>query len=361
MPLVALQAMQDQVRAAAAAGTPLCITGAGTRQFLGRPVEGAALVTRHYRDVIDYEPTELVLSARAGTPLADIETLLAERNQMLAFEPPRFAAAGAPGAPGGTLGGAIAAGLAGPRRMAVGGVRDFILGAKLLDGKGEVLRFGGQVMKNVAGYDVARLLAGSLGTLGVLLEISVKVLPRPAATRTLRFECSQGEALKRMHPAGALPLSASCWHAGQLTLRLCGAEVAVRAAVAQLGGEIVEPAAAQAWWTSLRDQTHPFFKSDQPLWRVAVPPTAPPLDLDAEPLLEWQGGQRWLRGEFDPATLRAAARGGHVTLFRARAALRAEVPVFTPLAAPAARIQRALKASFDPAGIFNPQRLYPDL
>lgn len=356
-----LAALRDQVLAAIESRTPLCIRGGGTKDFLGQLPTGTVLDTRGHAGVIDYEPTELVITARCGTPLAEIETLLAAHGQRLAFEPPHFD-------PGATLGGCIAAGLAGPGRQGAGGVRDYVLGATLLDGKGEVLEFGGQVMKNVAGYDVARLLAGSLGILGVILSVSVKVLPRPAATCTLRFAMNEAEALRCMNQPGALPVEASAWHDEVLTLRLAGARAAVDAARQKLGGDVLDEAEAQAFWTSLREQTHPFFADDvphalqAPLWRIAVAPTTPAIDLDGPQLIEWQGGQRWLRGARDAGELRATVgKAGHVQLFRAAEALRKDTPVSAPLPPAALRIQRALKAGFDPAGIFNPGRLYADL
>jgi len=353
-----LDALRDQVRAAVEARTPLIIRGGGTKDFLGqRPSipDGSVLDTRGHAGVIDYEPTELVITARCGTPLATIESLLADHGQRLAFEPPHFGA-------GATLGGCIAAGLAGPGRQGAGGVRDYILGATLLDGKAEVLEFGGQVMKNVAGYDVSRLLAGSLGILGVIVSASVKVLPRPAATRTLRFALREAEALRFMNQPGALPIDASAWHDGVLCLRLSGAQAAVDAARVKLGGEVLDDIEAAAFWTSLREQTHAFFAGTAPLWRIAVAPTTPAPDLDAPQLIEWQGGQRWLRGTHEADALRATVgKAGHVQLFRADDALRQSVPVFAPLAPAALRIHRALKAGFDPAGIFNPGRLYADL
>jgi glycolate oxidase FAD binding subunit len=298
-----------------------------------------------------------VITARCGTPLAEIEAALAERKQMLAFEPPHFGE-------GATLGGAIAAGLSGPRRANSGGLRDFVLGTKLLDGKGEVLTFGGQVMKNVAGYDVSRLLAGSMGTLGLLLEVSVKVLPVAFREATLRFAMNETDAIRKVNEWSGqpLPLSASCWHDGVLALRLSGARAAVDAALRSLGtahgGDIMPDCAG--FWTSLREQRHAFFDGDAPLWRLSVPSTAGAIALEGPQLIEWGGAQRWLRADSDAATAEriraeAAACGGHATLFRGGDK---RVGVFQPLAPAIARIHERLKAGFDPSGIFNPGRMY---
>ncbi|MBK7541825.1 MAG: glycolate oxidase subunit GlcE [Candidatus Competibacteraceae bacterium] len=350
---------QEQVRSAVAQGTALVIEGGRSKSFYGRPSAGETLATAAYQGIIDYEPTELVIAARCGTPLAEIDAALAERGQLLAFEPPRFG-----GSP--TLGGVVAAGLSGPRRMAVGAVRDFVLGARLLDGKGELLNFGGQVMKNVAGYDVSRLLAGSLGCLGVLVEVSLKVLPRPLEEATLHFDLSEAEAFDRFEGwAGqSLPISASAWFEGALRLRLSGAGPAVAAARRTLGGEVLEEGEALAFWTGLRDQTAAFFAlGSAALIRLALPAGTPVIPLPGPPLIEWGGAQRWCRTEPSRlAELRAlaVARGGHATLFRAPSGRDAGA-VFTPLSAPLLRIHRALKQRFDPAGVFNRGRMYAEL
>jgi len=348
-----LQAFRDRIASATASGTPLRIRGNGTKAWYGQQLEGEVLDTRAYSGIVAYDPTELVITARAGTTLRAIGKALSEKNQMLAFEPPRFDGLA-------TLGGIVAAGLAGPRRQAVGSVRDFVLGAVLMDGKGEVLHFGGQVMKNVAGYDVSRLLAGSLGTLGLILEVSVKVLPRPVAQITLQFEMSQAEAVKQLNLWGGqpLPISASCWHQGRLTVRLSGARAAVDAAVQKMGGDQAND--AEAFWDSLREQSHEFF-SDVPqgLWRVSVPTVAEPLQLPGETLIEWGGAQRWLKTTAEASAIRAAAAsaGGHATLFKGGDK---SVGVFHPLQPSVARIHRHLKNTFDPAGIFNRGRMYSD-
>lgn len=366
-----LNRWQAQIRAAIAEGCSLQIAGGGSKAFYGYPISGPRLDATAYRGIVAYEPSELVITARCGTPLAEVEAVLAERGQMLAFEPPRFAAS----ATSATLGGAVAAGLSGPRRMAAGAVRDFVLGVRLLDGQGELLSFGGQVMKNVAGYDVSRLLAGSLGCLGVLAEVSLKVVPRPRCERTLRFELDQAAALEQLHRwAGRpLPISASAWHDGRLHLRLSGAEAGVAAAGEQLGGEAIADDAAAAFWDSLRDQRHDFFTrpegtdeaDDAALFRLALPDTAPPLVLPAPQLIEWGGAQRWCCSsvrQLQHIRTIATACGGHATLFRAAArASEPAAPVFTPLSPPLLRIHRQLKLAFDPHGVFNRGRLAPEL
>ncbi len=346
--------LRERIREASDRGTALRLRGGGSKDFYGGAPRGEVLDTRAHAGIVDYEPTELVLTARCGTPLAEVERALAAENQMLAFEPPHFGA-------GATLGGCVAAGLSGPRRAAAGALRDFVLGARHIDGRARELGFGGRVMKNVAGYDVSRLLAGSLGTLGLILEVSLKVLPRPVAERTLRLELPQEKAIESLNRwAGTpLPVSASAWRDGELWLRLSGAERAVQAAAEKLGGETLAAAEAARLWSGIREQTDPWFAGDTPLWRLSLPSAAAPLELPGALLIEWGGALRWLRSGAEAASVRAAAAraGGHATLFRGgdKAA-----GVFAPLAPALGRLHRELKAAFDPAGVFNPGRLYPD-
>ena len=338
---------------------PLRIRGGGSKDFYGGPLTGELLDVRGHAGIVNYEPTELVVTARCGTPLAALEAELAASGQCLACEPPHFGTA--------TVGGAVAAGLSGPRRAAVGSLRDFVLGVKLLDGEGRVHRFGGEVMKNVAGFDVSRLIAGSLGTLGLILEVSLKVLPVPPGDASLRFEMPQDKALEALNRwAGQpLPMVANCWQDGILSLRLSGAQAAVSAACVKLGGELVAAPEAVAFWQDLREQSSSYFSrhgKEVPLWRLSVPSVAPPLDLPGDMLIEWGGAQRWLHGEGEPARMRevAARAGGHATLFRAGQGEQRSVGVFTPLPPAMMEIHRRLKQSFDPYGVFNPGRLYPD-
>ncbi len=345
-----------RIKEAAAAGAALRIRGGGTKDFYGRELIGDILDTRGHAGILAYEPTELVITARAGTRLAEIEAALAEQGQMLAFEPPHFGDET-------TLGGVVAAGLSGPRRATVGAVRDFVLGVKIIDGRGEIQSFGGQVMKNVAGYDVSRLLAGSLGTLGLMLEVSLKVLPRPVEERTLRLELSESVALNALNNwAGQpIPISGTCWHDGVLTVRLSGARAAVAKARSTLGGEVLEDAVR--FWASLRDQTDGFFHLDgeAALWRLSLPSTTPDLGLAGDTLIEWGGAQRWLKTTMEASALRrvAAAVDGHGTLYRGGSPLlRKTAGVFQALPGPMAALQTRLKKAFDPAGIFNPGRMY---
>ena len=337
-----IETFQERIRQAAERRAPLRLRGGGSKDFYGNAPSGEVLDTRGYAGIVSYEPTELVVTARCGTPLAELEEALAENNQFLPFEPPHFG-------PGATLGGCVAAGLAGPRRAAAGAVRDFVLGTKLIDGRGRVLQFGGAVMKNVAGYDVSRLLAGSLGTLGLIAEASLKVLPRPPSERTLGLEASESDALEKMnHWAGQpLPISATAWHDGRLFVRLSGSEAAVHAAAHRIGGEKSEPGI----WHELKEQTHPFFAGAGPLWRISLPSTAP-LDLPGKKLIEWGGGLRWVKGD---ASVRRAAPGA--TLFRASDK---STGAFAPLEPVNARLHQSIKKAFDPAGILNPGRMYAD-
>lgn len=358
----ALARLVDQVKTARVAGGHFRIVGGGTKDFYGNTLHGEPLNVRPLAGISSYEPTELVVTVRGGTLLSDLEAALAEKGQHLAFEPPRLG-------PASTIGGVVAAGLAGPARAAAGSVRDHLLGATLLNGKGEVLSFGGQVMKNVAGYDVSRVLAGSMGVLGVICELSLKVLPLPTATATLRFEMVQAQALQKLNAWGGepLPLSASaCWN-GMLVIRLSGARAAVQAACRQLGGEAIEPALAAVFWQGLRDQRDEFFASaavavegGATLWRLGVAQTAAPITLPGELLVEWGGAQRWLCTPASAVQVReaASAAGGHATLFRGGDKT---AGAFHPLSAPLARFHRELKKAFDPDRVFNRGRLYADL
>ena len=354
-----------RIRAAAERGTPLRIRGGGSKDFYGERLEGELLETAPLAGITSYEPTELVVTALAGTPLVQLEAALAEQGQCLPFEPPHFGG-------GATVGGMVAAGLSGPARASAGAVRDYVLGLTMVNGRGELVTFGGQVMKNVAGYDVSRLVAGSLGTLGLIVEASLKVLPVPPGQATLKFELSQDEALRRLNAWGGqpLPLNASCWvrdgGVDTLFLRLRGAVAAVEAACRTLGGERQDEAQVAADWNLCRDQQLPWFaqRAGRDLWRLSVPQTAPVLDLPEPPLVEWHGGQRWVRAEpAAAADLRRVAQqaGGHATLFASDAGSPETAGGrFAPLAPALAHIHRELKRQFDPTGIFNRGRLYPD-
>ncbi len=352
---VTLNELRERVSVAHHERRPLRLRGAGTKDFYGESVEGELLDLRPYRGIVDYEPSELVITARCGTPLSEIESALNDRGQFLAFEPPAFK-----GDP--TIGGVIAAGLSGPRRMYAGAARDFVLGVTLLDAKGEILRFGGQVMKNVAGFDVSRLLCGSLGILGALTQVSLKVLPQPRAQETLRFEMPARQAVEAFNrwSGQPLPLSGAAWCDGVAWVRLSGAASAVRAAHERLGGERADSTSAARWWNALRHHTHPIFENST-VWRVSVPDTRPPLDLPGDPLIDWGGALRWYAtdasaDDANATTPRqvASAAGGTALCWYGHAPPQGR---FHPLQPAAVTLHRRLKERFDPHGIFNPGRL----
>ena len=372
-----IEAFREQILNAASNKTQLSIEGGGTKSWYGNPNNHARLDTRTYSGILEYQPEELVITACAGTPLKEIEAALKEKNQMLAFEPPHFGEQA-------TFGGAIASGLAGPGRISVGNFRDFVLGTRILDGKGQDLSFGGQVMKNVAGYDISRLLPGSMGTLSLLLEASVKVLPRPAATATLRCHISQEKALRTLNEwAGQpLPLSASCWIGnttgdGQLTIRLAGAVAAIKAAIplmSSLGNASeVDPQSAEVFWNDLREHKLPSFENiaaDQTLYRLALPAACGPLNIPGasnEIILEWHGQQRWIKAPGDEATFNfikqlVSSHGGHTTRFKQGTNVNPQFQRFTllseqPHSKALELVQERLRSAFDPAGVFATKRL----
>lgn len=340
------------VKSAHAAATPLRLRAGGSKDFYGTLLAGELLDVSAYRGIIAYEPSELYITVKGGTPLSVIETALAEKGQMLAFEPPTFTSA--------TAGGCLAAGLSGPRRQQAGAVRDFVLGVKLIDGRGQLLDFGGQVMKNVAGYDVSRLIAGSMGTLGLIAEVTFKVLPLPVAEQTRCFALSESEAITKLNQWGGqpLPISGSFWHDGQLWLRLSGAQAAVDAACTKLGGTVTVN--AENHWKSIREQTHPAFNAPS-LWRLALPSATPALALEGLQAIEWGGALRWYAGEDSAFRELASKAGGHAVLYRAPESLRLREGTFAPLPPPLLALHRRLKKSFDPQGILNPGRMYAEL
>lgn len=348
-----VERLSETIRAAGATRQPLRIRGGGSKDFYGGDLRGEVLGTRSYRGIIDYDPTELILTARCGTPLSEIESTVQAQGQMLGFEPPHFGEDA-------TLGGCLAAGLSGPRRAFAGAARDFVLGVRLLDGKGTDLHFGGRVMKNVAGFDLSRLCVGALGTLGVLLEVSFKTLPLPRAETTLRFGMTQAQAIERMNAWAGQPLSisATCHIAGYLFIRLSGALPAVEAARKKLGGDAIPD--AQRFWNSIREHDLDFFRSTPRLWRFSVRPTSPRLEVPGIQVLEWNGALRWVASEIDAETMRdaAAQAGGHATLFRANEKIGSP---FQSLPPSLHALHKRLKTVFDPYGILNPGRLYPDL
>ncbi|HSS64891.1 MAG TPA: glycolate oxidase subunit GlcE [Gammaproteobacteria bacterium] len=342
-------ALKQRVDSAIADRTPLAIVAGGTKQFMGRLIQAEDFDVSGHRGVVSYEASELVLTARAGTPLKTVESTLAEKGQMLAFEPPHFG-------DGATLGGTVSCGLSGPRRPYAGGTRDFVLGVTLINGRGEILRFGGEVMKNVAGYDVSRLVTGSLGTLGAILDISLKVLPIPAEDLTLAFEMDLAEAIQQMNQWAArpLPLSAACHDGERLRVRLSGTAGGVKTAAGRIGGERQD---GEDFWRNLREQRLEFFSGEGPLWRLSVPPAAPPLALPGQTLVDWGGALRWLKGDADSDSIRSVVSnaGGHATLFKGGDRTG---QVFHPLPPKLLDIHRRLKNAFDPDRIFNPGRMY---
>lgn len=345
-----MQEIMDKVHAAIGARQALQIRAGGSKDWYGNPPSGEILDLSAHRGIVEYEPAELVLTARAGTPLAEIEAALAANNQMLGFEPPHFGTHA-------TLGGTLACGFSGPRRPYAGSARDAVLGVQVLDGRGDVLNFGGRVIKNVAGYDVSRLMVGALGTLGIILQASLKVLPRPAHEVTLHFELDQASAIVRMNQlAGqALPLSAAAWIGGVLMLRLSGSSAGVHAAQVRLGGEV--NAHGEAFWLAAREQTTAFFGGYMPLWRLSVPATTPPIALPGKQAIGWGGAQRWLKSDAPAALIRSAAAeaGGHATLYRGGERCSG---VFQPLPPALMTLHQRLKQHFDPHRIFNRGRLY---
>jgi glycolate oxidase FAD binding subunit len=347
--------------------TPLCIQGHGSKSFYGQPTQKAhqVLSTLEYSGIVEYDPTELVVVVKSGTPIHDLEKTLVDSRQMLAFEPPRFSSKG-------TVGGMVASGLSGPRRMAAGAVKDFVLGMTVLDPQATPLRYGGTVMKNVAGYDLARLHTGALGTLGLIVDVSLKVLPLPPAEETIVFDATAEQSLAWVNEWGGkpLPISATCWLDRQLHVRLSGAVAAVKSAKEKLGGTVLAHEQAHVFWQSLRDQTHEFFQlepkeQDQCLWRLSVPSTvAHLLEIQEPQCIEWGGALRWVRTNAPAERMRglAATVGGHATLFRSHAPqLRDAQGAFTLPSPAIMKIHQRLKQELDPNGIFNPGRLYAGL
>jgi glycolate oxidase FAD binding subunit len=345
------EALAEQVKAAAAAGRPLRVVGGDTRAFLGRPAAGEALSLAGHAGIVSYDPAELVATVRAGTPITELQALLADNGQMLAFEPPVFG-------PGSTVGGLVATGLAGPRRPFAGAVRDAVLGVTILDGRGQLLRFGGVVFKNVAGFDGFRLMAGAFGRLGVILEVSLRVAPKPRREASLTLELPLERAAERVRELmrRPTPLSGACHDGAALRLRLSGGEQAVAAAVREIGGD-AEPL---GFWAALRDLNPPVVERGGRLWRLGLPPAAPMPQLPGRWVWDWAGAQRWLMTDAPASAVRAAAAdlGGHASLFGGAAE---DGEAFAPLAPPVMALHQRLAAAFDPAGILNPGRLYADL
>ena len=345
--------LSESISAAASVKRSLQVVGGSSKLFYGREPEGAVLAVGDHTGIIAYDPTELVVTVRAGTRLSELVEVVSHERQMLPFDPPIFGSLA-------TIGGAVACGLSGPSRPYRGAVRDFVLGVGLINGRGEQLRFGGQVIKNVAGYDVSRLVTGAMGTLGVILDVSIRVHPLPESEKTLCYELTEQQALKKMNEVSGrpLPLTGACYYQGVLNLRLSGSVEGVSAAVDSLGGSQVPD--NEGIWTALRDHSHPYFLSEKPLWRLSVPSVAGSLDLAGETFVEWGGALRWLQSELSPELIRASvsALGGHATLFRGGDR---SGSVFHPNPRALHQLNIRLKQTFDPDGILNPGRLFSDI
>jgi len=358
----ASEALVEHVRQAVDANAPLRIVGGNSKAALGnniaQPDNTTVLNTRSHEGIIDYDPTELVVSVRAGTPLKSLNEALANQGQLLPFDPPDWA--------GSTIGGVIACALSGPRRPFSGSARDYVLGTRVINGQAQDLSFGGQVMKNVAGYDVSRVQVGAWGTLGVLLDISMKVLPKPERELTIR-QSSKPDDLQAFAPLmrQSIPLSGAMLIHDKRYLRLSGSDAAVRAAAVGLGGDIVED---NALWDSVRDHTHAFFSAaheatqapEKHLWRISVADYAPALELPGEWLYEWAGGQRWLLSSASAAEVFRVVETakGHATRYSACAA---DESAFQPLKGAMQTLQSRLRDSFDPLRLFNRGRFHPEL
>ncbi len=338
--------LQDGVKDALAKRRRLNIVSGSTKTFLGARIEGDAFEVSGHSGIVDYDPKELVLTARCGTPISEIESVLSCANQMLAFEPPRFGDSA-------TLGGTVACGLSGPGRPYAGSVRDHVLGCRMINGRGEILDFGGRVMKNVAGFDASRLMVGAFGTLGILLEVSLKVLPKAVSSLTLVHACRDPIGYLGSLSAIPLPIDAAAHVDGLCYLRLSGSEQAVMEAKQLLKGDVL--AGGEVFWEGLRELELPFFDTDLPLWRIACPPASLMPELSGDWMIDWGGAQRWLKSsaEADEIRQKAMEVGGHATLFRGEGFMQ-------PLAGTLLALHRNLKSAFDPEGIFNPGRLYPE-
>jgi len=354
--------LADQVNRAYGNGTLLNIWGGATKSFLANSDRdqntAESIMTRDHQGIINYEPRELVLTARSGTLLKVVQKILASNNQMLAFEPPAFGAQA-------TLGGTIACALSGPRRPYTGAVRDYVLGVRLVNGRGEVMHFGGEVMKNVAGYDVSRLMTGAMGTLGLLLDVSLKVLPAPEVEMTLVQDLTPIAARKRMIELARLylPVSAMSYVGRFLNIRLSGTQSTIAATVDKIGGETIHE--HETLWRDVQEQLHPFFKSGKPLWRLSLPADNDWVDienyLDGDCLIDWGGALVWLISDEKPEKIfsHAETLGGHARLFRDNNG--GVGSRLQPLSPGLLNWHKKIKHAFDPKGILNPGLMYKDV
>ncbi len=345
--------LQEQVKQAIKHKTPLAISSGKSKNFYGNQLSAIPLDVSPHRGIINYEPTELVITVRAGSNLKQVEQILAAENQMFGFEPPAYGETA-------TIGGTIACNLSGPRRPFSGAARDFVLGCKIINGKGEILHFGGEVMKNVAGYDVSRLMCGAMGTLGVLLELSIKVLPKPATEITLIHEMKVNQSLLKVHQLNrlALPISATSFDENNLYIRLSGSQVAVSAATKLVGGDKVK--AGDDYWLKLKEHQMEYFKQENTLWRLSLASNTPVLKLSGKTLYEWSGAQRWLISDEDEMVIRdkVTKQGGHAICYRQH-----QQPdnIFHPLDSSLLKLHQKIKHAFDPCSIFNPGKMYTEI
>jgi len=347
------QQIQSQILEAYKNKSSLKVRGGNSKHFYGQKVEATSLDVSKHKGIISYEPTELVVTVRAGTRLCELEAILNESNQILPFEPPHFADSA-------TIGGTIACNLSGPARAYNGAARDFVLGSRIINGKAEDLKFGGQVMKNVAGYDASRLMCGAMGTLGVILDVSLKVLPKPETEITLSHQCDINQAMFNMHQwvKQSLPVSATCYDGAQLFIRLSGNDSSVNSARKIIGGESLEN--SPLFWQQIKEQSHQFFKTDKPLWRLSLSSNTPPLDIAGDTFYEWGSALRWLKTTSSAEDIREKlnAVGGHAMLFRNNSL---GTPAFHPLSNGLLNIHKKLKNAFDPENILNPGAMYKDI
>lgn len=344
----------ESVKVAYQKTQPLQITAGGSKHFYGRDIHGETLSLSHHTGIIEYEPSELYITARSGTSLIEIEQTISQQNQILPCESPHFADTA-------TLGGMIACGLSGPRRVNAGSVRDCVLGTEVINGKGEYLHFGGRVMKNVAGYDVSRLMCGALGTLGVVMTATLRLLPKPACELSLAFSLDSTTAIETMNQwaNSPMPISASFYDGSELFIRLSGSNTAIKSCKNNLGGEVVQ--SDKTFWNEVREHKHPFFADGQPIWRISVPPNTEPLKISGNCAIEWNGALRWYRSDADEKSIRSEAErvGGHACLFRGTNADSEQI--FHPLTQASMKLHKKLKQTLDPACILNPGKMFAEL
>ncbi|HIP81005.1 MAG TPA: glycolate oxidase subunit GlcE [Leucothrix mucor] len=352
------KALQAQVRDAIKTDQALNIQGGNSKSFYGNTKSSADLQildASQHTGIVDYDPTELAITVCAGTRIRNLEALLAENQQILPFEPPCYSEDA-------TIGGAIASGISGPRRAYTGSARDTILGVQIINGEGEIANFGGQVMKNVAGYDMSRLMVRSMGTLGVILNVSLRVLPKPQYETTLRFDASQPDALAyfRLLRKKQQIISGTLWFEGNCYLRLSGTQLAVQHSADKLSGSEIPD--ADQFWADIKDHKTDFFQQDgKPLWRLSLPASTPAItSIEDNLLIEWGGALRWVYSNSPPNIIHSIANkhGGYATLFKGNVP---NTPCFPPLEPALFKLHKQLKNKMDPKGIFNPCRLYESL